>query len=141
MRKAILAVASVVALTACGTTGPTRLGTGNVVFVYVTVKKDGTLAAYPEWVAVRNKNTEIVWRLAADPKYTFTDEAIVIEDDPLGEFDNCKTGKPGKKEDDGYSFVCKDNNHKQGDKQPRIYKYTIKVNGVRDPLDPWVFND
>lgn len=142
MKKTVFAVASVVALTACSTTGEsTRPRAGNVAYVYVLVNA-GKLYAYPEVVTVKNRNTQIVWRLAAPANYTFPDDAIVIEDPQgLGEFDDCSAKVKGKKVDDGYSFICADNNKHQGHKQARHYKYTIKVNGVALPLDPWVVND
>ena len=145
MKKTVFAVASIVALTACGTTGTTRSTahelTGNVAYVYVFVDSNGRLYANPEVLAVRNKNTQIVWRLSAAASYTFPDDAIVITDpDPLGEFDDCKGNIKGKRADNGLTFICKDNNNKQGDPRARHYKYTIKVNGAQ-PLDPWVVND
>jgi hypothetical protein len=141
MKMAVLAP-SLFALVACAT--PTThpiYPSSNVAHVYVVVS-DGKLYAYPEVLVVRNKNTDIVWKLAAPPEYKFADEGIVIED-KRGEFDDCKGNARGKKAADGYSFTCRDNNKDQGKGPPRHYKYTIFVGEGpnRLSLDPWVVND
>jgi len=70
-----------------------------------------------------------------DP-YTFPDNAITFVTAPLpppNEF-SCRTGN------NGLVVVCINRNTTTGTGR-KTYKYTVKVNGVGAPLDPFFFND
>jgi len=149
--KKLLAAISIAALAACttmpgGKPGARLLKTApgpDDAVVYVGVV-GGRLVAYPDSVVVQKKNVKIYWYLDAGAGYSFTNDAIAI-DDTRSDFDNCKAGKQGDVLDNALTYRCHDNNHtKDLTDFPRIYKYRIRVTrpgGAPLELDPMVVND
>lgn len=146
MKNILLVIAACLVLAACETTPKGEVRAAAHYKAYVTVINNKPYV-YPDPIIVRDKNVNIAWYLDRNARYQFTgDDGIVISGDPTGEFENCKgRGSSGELLDGGYTYRCKNKNDKHGAPEPRLYKYTIRLQpaggGAPIDLDPMVVND
>ena len=136
-RRTVVFTATIAALAYACAGPPTRMGapvcTTHECRIAVTVASC-QIAADPPVIRIgaANRNVELHWDITT-AGFAFSDEGIVINDDPGREFQNPNKPQPTK-------FILHDRHTSAGD-----FKYTINVRPSSAcpalTLDPWVVND